>query len=100
MSLIIANNEVLTLEETASFLRITAETTGALANRGSLPGRCVQGEWRFLRCAIEEWLRGPDHKRSLLDQAGALQDDDSLAAVRDLIYAGRDRKEADDSTEA
>ena len=70
MSQILVENEVLTLEETAGFLRVAVRTVEELADRGSIPGRRVQGEWRFLRCAIEDWLRSPDYKRSLLDQAG------------------------------
>jgi excisionase family DNA binding protein len=100
MSQVIETNEVFTLEDTARYLRIPTETVQDLAIRGSLPGRRVQGEWRFLRSAIEDWLRGPDYKRSLLEQAGALQDDESLTAIRDLIYAARGRTETDEAADA
>jgi hypothetical protein len=100
MSQVISNHEVLTLEEAAGFLRISVEAANDLANRGLIAGRRLHDEWRFLRSALEEWLRGRDHTRSLLDQAGALKDDDSLATVRDLIYANRGRSEADRSEDA
>lgn len=88
-------NDVLTLEEAASFLRIPVEVAETSAERGAIPGRQLQGEWRFLRSALEDWLRGSSYKQSLVDQAGALQDDDSLRALRDLICSGRGRSEVE-----
>jgi excisionase family DNA binding protein len=99
MSQVITNYDVLTLEEAAGFLRVSIETAEELATRGAIPGRRVEHEWRFLRSAIENWLRGPDYKQSLLAQAGALRDDESLATIREMIYAERGRSEVDDSPE-
>lgn len=99
MSQVITNVDVLTLEEAAGFLRVSIETAEELAARGAIPGRRVEHDWRFLKSAIEDWLRGPDYKQSLLGQAGALKDDESLATIRDMIYAERGRPEVDDSPE-
>ena len=49
--------DVLTLEETASYLRMPTETIERVATRGQLPGRRIEDSWRFLREAIDEWLR-------------------------------------------
>ena len=43
--------------------------------------------------AIEEWLRSEDSRTALLQQAGALADDDTLSALRAAIYAERERSE-------
>jgi excisionase family DNA binding protein len=48
--------EVLTLEELASLLRLEAQAVEALALDGGLPGRRIAGEWRFGRSAVLEWL--------------------------------------------
>ena len=58
--------DVLTLEELSSLLRLPSEALEALAREGELPGRRVAGEWRFARSAILEWL-----SRSDPDGAGA-----------------------------
>ena len=48
--------EVLTLEEAAELLRVDPQTLLARAQAGELPGRELDGEWRFRREALLEWL--------------------------------------------
>jgi excisionase family DNA binding protein len=48
--------EVLTLEELATVLRLPTQAVEALAREGELPGRRIAGEWRFGRSAVFEWL--------------------------------------------
>jgi hypothetical protein len=50
--------EVLTLDEAARFLRLEPQALAELAHSHSLPGRQLEGQWRFLRAALIEWLRG------------------------------------------
>lgn len=53
-------SEVLTLGETAAFLRVPEEAVLALVSNDALPGQRIGGEWRFLKRAVVEWLRlGP-----------------------------------------
>jgi len=99
MSQVVANHEVLTLEETASYLRVSSDTAEQLATRGVIPARRIQDEWRFLRSALDDWLRGSDYKRLLLGQAGVLKDDDSLDVLRAAIYAERGRPEVENLAE-
>jgi len=83
--------EVLTLEETASYLRLPQEIVEKEAERGQIPGRRIEDTWRFLKAAIDEWLRNQDSRMILLQQAGALANDTTLADLRAMIYAGRGR---------
>ena len=99
MSQVVTNADVLTLEEAANFLRVSVQTAEELADRGTIPGRRIRDEWRFLKSALEDWLRRPDYKQALLNQAGILRDDESLTELRNAIYAARGRPEVDDSTE-
>ncbi len=99
MGQVATNHEVLTLDEAASYLRVSAEATEQLATRGEIPAHRIEDEWRFLRSALDHWLRGPDYKQTLLRQAGALEDDDSLAELRNAIYAERGRPEVENSAE-
>ena len=87
--------QVLTLEEVASYLRLPKEIVERQATQGKIPGRCIEATWRFLKDAIDEWLRSQDSRTVLLYQAGALADDDTLLALRAAIYAKRGRPEAD-----
>ena len=40
----------------AAYLHLTAEQVQKMAERGRLPGRRVQGDWRFARAEIHHWL--------------------------------------------
>ena len=51
-------HDVLTLKEAAEFIRVSEKTLGDLARSRRIPGQKVGREWRFLRGALEEWLRG------------------------------------------
>lgn len=83
--------EVLTLEEVATYLRLPAEMIARQAAQGRIPGRKIEDTWRFLKTAIDDWLRSHDSRVLLLQQAGALADDDSLASLREEIYRTRRR---------
>jgi excisionase family DNA binding protein len=85
--------EVLTLEEAADYLRLAVEVVEQEANQGVIPARSVAGQWRFLKAALNDWLRGQDHRSVLLKQAGAFADDDTLGALLQNIYAHRGRTE-------
>lgn len=85
--------EVLTLEEVAAYLRLPRDTISRQAAQGHIPGRQIEDTWRFLRAAIDDWLRSLDGRTLLLQQAGALAGDESLSALRDEIYAARGRQE-------
>jgi excisionase family DNA binding protein len=87
--------DVLTLEETASYLRMPTEAIERVATRGQLPGRRIEDSWRFLREAIDEWLRSSDSRTVLLQQAGAFSDDDMVADLLSSIYELRGRPEKD-----
>jgi excisionase family DNA binding protein len=90
--------DVLTLEEAANYLRLPEETVEREASQGHIPGRRIADTWRFLKAAIDEWLRSQDSRTILLQQAGALADDDTLSALRATIYTQRGRPEAEEDT--
>jgi excisionase family DNA binding protein len=86
--------EVLTLDELAAYLRLPKETIIRQAAQGYLPGRQIEDTWRFLKAAIDDWLRSHDSRALLLQQAGALAADESLPALLEAIYTARKRPEA------
>lgn len=87
--------DVLTLDEVAQYLRLPADLVERQALQGHLPGRRVEQTWRFLKVAVDDWLRRPDGRTVLLQQAGALADDDQLEELLANIYAQRGRSEAE-----
>src|SRR5947209_19917589 len=97
MNQIVTRNEVLTSAEAARFLRIKKAKLEQLAEQGRVPARKIEAEWRFLRSALEEWLRGkPDPDRAWLQQAGLFKDDPDLLRILDDIYKARGRPECEE----
>lgn len=92
--------DVLTLEEVSAYLRLPAETVLRQTLQGNIPGRKIEDYWRFLKDAIDDWLRSQSSRTVLLMQAGALADDDSLVELRATIYEARGRAELDEEADA
>lgn len=92
--------DILTLEEVSAYLRLPAETVLRQTLQGNIPGRQIEEYWRFLKNAIDDWLRSQSSRTVLLMQAGALADDDSLAELRATIYQARGRAEVDEEPDA
>jgi excisionase family DNA binding protein len=92
--------DVLTLEEVADYLRLSKETIERQAIQGQIPGRRIEDTWRFLKAAIDDWLRSHDSRAILLQQAGALAADETLPELRTAIYAARRRPETEEGVES
>ncbi len=88
--------DILTLEETSNYLRLPMETVINQASQGKIPGQKIENDWRFLKVAIDDWLRSKNSKYILLSQAGALVDDDSIVQLREVVYQARERSEIED----
>jgi hypothetical protein len=44
--------EVLTLEETSAYLRLSVEIVTDQALKGNIPGRKIASDWRFLKIRV------------------------------------------------
>lgn len=53
----LARDEVLTAREAALFLKLSADSLYAAANRGEIPHRRVGRRMLFSSAALVEWLR-------------------------------------------
>src|SRR3990170_2095864 len=53
------NGRVLTLDEAASFLKVSKSTLYKLLESGKLSARKLGRAWRFNRSELEAWLRNP-----------------------------------------
>ena len=49
--------DVLTLEDTAAYLKVSMTTMYRLVKRGDLPATKVGRQWRIRREAVEKYLR-------------------------------------------
>ena len=51
--------DVLTLAEAAAYLRVEPAAVEQLVADEAIPARKIGGEWRFLKKALDDWLRFP-----------------------------------------
>jgi excisionase family DNA binding protein len=56
----VRTDDVLTLEEAAGLLKLSADAVRSRAEEGDLPGRRFGKEWRFARTALLAWLANGD----------------------------------------
>ena len=90
------SSEVLTLTEAAAYLRLPeAEVVRSVQSQG-LPGRCISGEWRFLKSAVEHWLASATptcemRRAGILDLAGKYRDDPDLESIVEDAHRRRGR---------
>lgn len=84
--------EVLTTDEVAVYLRVTREEVVRLVMEAGLPGRKTSDDWRFLKSAIQSWLVQPEDlmgKAALLALAGKFADDPFLDDISERVYGQR-----------
>jgi excisionase family DNA binding protein len=95
-----AADEVLTLKEAAAYLRLGESDVLRLVSEQGLPARQLGTEWRFLKAAIQDWLRtGPlpkAGKEAWMALAGAWKDDPKVEEELKEIYRRRGRPMTED----
>jgi len=51
------DNDILTIEEAADYLRLGKRSVYKLAKAGKIPAKMVLNKWRFERESLREWVR-------------------------------------------
>ena len=90
------SGEVLTLAEAATYLRLPETEVADLVHSQGLPGRCIAGDWRFLRAVIQHWLATASptwepRKSAILELSGKYMDDPDLEGIVEEAYRRRGR---------
>ena len=87
-------SDVLTLAEAAEYLRISNDEVVQLTTQRGLPGRRAGHDWRFLKTALQDWLKRPEpltDNAVFLELAGRFQDDPFLEDIVADAYRQRGR---------
>jgi excisionase family DNA binding protein len=56
MNCAMQNDEIVTLEELAKYLKLQPQTVYKWAQEGQIPGAKLGKEWRFRKSIIDEWV--------------------------------------------
>jgi excisionase family DNA binding protein len=51
------DNDILTIEEAADYLRLGKRSVYKLAKAGKIPAKMVLNKWRFEKASLREWVR-------------------------------------------
>jgi PTS system nitrogen regulatory IIA component len=75
------SNEMMNLEQLATYLQRDVREVTKLASRGHLPGQKVGGQWRFARAEINHWIETQlpgytEQELTALERGGAAPADD------------------------
>src|SRR5690349_18170802 len=76
--------DVLTLAEAADYLRVSEEDVLRMVQSQGLVARQIGEQWRFLKAALQEWLRSPSppsNNQALRSVIGSWKDDPDLDAM-------------------
>lgn len=69
-----SSDEILTIREVASLLKIGEKTAYTMAQAGDLPGFKVRGQWRFRRADLDAWIRDQvEHSKAGPGETGGEQ---------------------------
>ena len=61
-------DEILTLPEVATLLKVAEKTVYTMAQKAQLPAFKVRGQWRFMRADLDAWIE--DQKFAVGNKAG------------------------------
>ncbi len=50
------NNDIMTVDEVAEYLKVSKKSIYRLVKSGKLPAKKVLNKWRFSRDRIKEWI--------------------------------------------
>jgi len=95
--------EILTLAEVAAYLRLSEQAVLSAVSSQGLPGRLIDGEWRFLKAAVAQWLSesrptAETRKAAQLALAGAWKDDPDIERIVEEAMSRRGREPGPDGT--
>ncbi len=91
--------DVMTLAEAAAYLRVEPRALESILLVKDFPARQVGREWRFLKSALQEWLRTPipkPSKEAMMATAGSWKDDPTVDEMLKEIYKRRGRPMTED----
>ncbi len=60
--------EIMTLEETAKYLKIGKSTLYKMAREGKIPAVKIANQWRFRKDEIDEWWKKVRNKEALINK--------------------------------
>lgn len=88
--------QIMTLEETAKYLRVPKKLLEEQIMLGYIPGQNIGGEWRFSKTGLDNWLANkPSPRDDILSLAGVFANDETSPELLEIIKTNRKRLDAE-----
>jgi PTS system nitrogen regulatory IIA component len=87
-------DEILTIEEVAKYLRVSERTVYDWAQKGEIPAGKIGTVWRFKKAEIEKWVNNRLSVHKTASNAGAIQVETILSPERILFLNYAAKKDA------
>ncbi|MCL2410698.1 MAG: PTS sugar transporter subunit IIA [Treponema sp.] len=88
------DDDILTLEEVAKYLRVSERTIYDLAQKGEIPAGKIRTAWRFKKSEIDKWVNEKLTPGKLEPQINQVHAEDFLSAHRILFLNHTSKKDA------
>jgi len=88
------DDEILTLEEVAKYLRVSERTVYDCAQKGEIPAGKIRSAWRFKKSEIDKWVNDRLTANKLNPQINSIQVDAILSPNRILFLNYPDKRDA------
>jgi len=89
-----ADDEILTLEEVAKYLRVSERTVYDCAQKGEIPAGKIRAAWRFKKSEIDKWVNDRLSSSNLTPQITPIQTDSILSVHRILFLDYSSKRDA------
>jgi PTS system nitrogen regulatory IIA component len=88
------DDDILTIEEVAKYLRVSERTVYDWAQKGEIPAGKIGTVWRFKKAEIEKWVNDRLSVRSMAGQYGAIQVETLISPDRILFLNHATKRDA------
>jgi PTS system nitrogen regulatory IIA component len=89
-----ADDDILTLEEVAKYLRVSERTVYDCAQKGEIPAGKIRTAWRFKKSEIDKWVNDKLSANHLSPQVNPIHAESILSVDRILFFNNSSKREA------
>jgi PTS system nitrogen regulatory IIA component len=89
-----ADDDILTLEEVARYLRVSERTVYDCAQKGEIPAGKIRASWRFKKSEIDKWVNDKLVSQNLTPRINPIQAESFLSLSRILFLNHSSKRDA------
>ena len=89
-----SDDDILTLEEVAKYLRVSERTVYDCAQKGEIPAGKIRASWRFKKSEIDKWVNDRLTPQNLNPQTNPIQAESILSLSRIIFLNYSNKRDA------